>query len=216
LENPHRDARVLAAGAPPAEARAAVILVHGRGATAESMLPLADAFGRDDIAYLAPQAVGGSWYPQSFLAPIAANEPWLSAALAMLAGLLDRLAEEGLGPARVGVAGFSQGACLATEFVARNARRYGCVIAFSGGLIGPPGHPRNYRGSLAGTPIFLGCSDVDPHVPLARVEETAAVLAGLGAKVEKRIYPGMAHTVNDDEIAAARALLANMVADIGA
>jgi predicted esterase len=210
MAGPHRHAPILAAGAPLERARAAVVLVHGRGASAESMLPLAEAFGRDDIAWRAPQAAGNSWYPESFLAPIAANEPHLSSALDLLAQLLVKLADSGFGAERVGLVGFSQGACLATEFAARHARRYGCVLAFSGGLIGPAGHPRDYPGSLDGTPVLLGCSDVDPHIPLARVHETTAVLDALGAAVDERIYPGMAHTVNEDEIAAGATLLARV------
>jgi predicted esterase len=213
MPSPHDAARVIAAGAPLDRARAALILVHGRGANAASMLPLAEAFGGVDIAYVAPEAVGNSWYPQSFLAPIAANEPWLSSALNLLERLLDDVAGNGVPRARIGLVGFSQGACLSTEFAARNPRRYGCVIALSGGLIGPPGHPRSYAGSLSGTPVLLGCSDVDPHIPLVRVEETATVLSGLGGKVDKRIYPGMGHGVNDDEIAAARSIVAALEAD---
>jgi predicted esterase len=208
----HRIEDVVAAGAPLAEAEAAAVLVHGRGATAESMLPLADAFGRDDIAYLAPQAKANTWYPYPFTAPLEANEPWLSSALALLGAVIAKLDENGFPPDRVGLVGFSQGACLSTEFVARNARRYGFVAALTGGLIGPPGTPRDYIGSLAGTPVFLGSSDIDPHVPLERVHETAAVLRGLGAEVDERIYPGMGHTVNEDEIAAVKALLAALVA----
>jgi predicted esterase len=174
------------------------------------MMPLAEAFGRTDIAYIAPQASANTWYPYSFLAPLQANEPWLSSALALINRLFEGLRAEGFDAERVGLAGFSQGACLATEHAARNARRYGCVIGLSGGLIGPPGTSRDHAGSLDGTPVFLGCSDVDPHIPLERVEETAAVLSELGADVDQRIYPGMGHTVNDDELAAARALLARM------
>lgn len=204
----HRIEDAITAGAPFAGAKAAVILVHGRGATAESMLPLADAFGRSDIAYVAPQAAGHTWYPLSFLAPIEANEPYLSSALDLLAALVGDLETKGLPAERVGLVGFSQGACLSSEFAARNARRYGFVAALTGGLIGPPGTPRDYAGSLDGTPVFIGSSDIDPHVPLERVHETTAVLRGLGAEVDERIYPGMGHTVNDDEIAALKALLA--------
>ena len=209
----HRIEDAIAAGAPLGEARAALILVHGRGATAESMLPLADAFGRGDIAYLAPQAGGNSWYPYSFLAPLEANEPFLSSALALLGGLVAELQAKDYPPERIGLVGFSQGACLATEFVARNARRYGMVAGLSGGLIGPEGTRRGYPGSLDGTPVFLGCSDLDPHIPVVRVHETAAVLGALGAEVDTRIYPGMAHTVNDDEIEAVRGMLTTLAAE---
>jgi predicted esterase len=208
MAGPHDIGNTIAAGAPLERAKAALIMVHGRGATAESILTLADHLGRDDIAYLAPEAAGNTWYPNSFLAPMEANEPWLSSALSVLGGLIERLGQSGFSPERVGFLGFSQGACLSTEFVARNARRYGAVIGLSGALIGPPGAPRNYAGSLEGTPVFLGCSDIDPHIPLERVEETAEVLEKLGGAVDKRIYPGFGHSVNDDEIKAARTMLA--------
>lgn len=200
------------AGRPLAEAGAAMILVHGRGATAESILELADYLPQPQMAYLAPQAAGQTWYPYSFLAPIAQNEPYLSSALARLEGVLADVTAAGIPPARVVWAGFSQGACLAAEFVARHAQRYGAVLLFSGGLIGPPGTPRDYEGTLAGTPVLLGCSDRDAHIPLARVEETAEVLARLGAAVDKRIYPRLGHTINDDEIRAAAALVAGLPA----
>jgi predicted esterase len=203
----HRPDSAVSYGVPLGEARAAVILVHGRGATAESMLPLADAIGVTDIAYIAPQAAGNVWYPNSFLAPIASNEPWLSSALALLGALVERLGTEGMPPERVGFVGFSQGACLSIEFSARHPRRYGFVAALSGGLIGPPGTPWAYTGSLAGTPILLGCSDIDPHIPLERVKESTRVLTSLGAEVDERIYPNMGHTVNEDEIQAVRELL---------
>lgn len=199
-------------GRPLAEAGAAMILVHGRGATAESILELAGYLPHPQMAYLAPQAAGQTWYPYSFLAPLAQNEPYLSSALARLEGLLADVTAAGIPPERVVWAGFSQGACLAAEFVARHAQRYGGVLLFSGGLIGPPGTPRDYAGTLAGTPVFLGCSDRDAHIPLARVEETAEALARLGAAVDKRIYPRMGHTINDDEIRAAAALVAGLPA----
>lgn len=199
-------------GRPLAEAGAAMILVHGRGATAESILELAGYLPHPQMAYLAPQAAGQTWYPYSFLAPFAQNEPYLSSALARLDGLLADVTAAGIPPERVVWAGFSQGACLAAEFVARHAQRYGGVLLFSGGLIGPPGTPRDYAGTLAGTPVFLGCSDRDAHIPLARVEETAEALARLGAAVDKRIYPRMGHTINDDEIRAAAALVAGLPA----
>jgi len=209
----HRAEDTLVTGAPPDAAKAAVILVHGRGATPESMLPLADAFGRDDLYYVAPRATRNTWYPNSFLAPVEANEPWLSSALSLLAELVERLSGAGFSSARIGIVGFSQGACLTSEFIARNARRFGMAGILTGGLIGAPGTPRTYAGSLAGTPVFLGSSDVDPHVPLERVEETRDVLTTLGAKVDARIYRGMGHTVNDDEVKAVRSLLQQMVAE---
>lgn len=185
-----------------------MILVHGRGATADDILSLAEEVGRPGWAYLAPQAAGHTWYPNSFLAPLARNEPGLSSGLAVIGDLLAQVAQAGIPAELTVLLGFSQGACLTLEFVARHARRYGAVAGLSGGLIGPDGTPRAYPGSLAGTPIFLGCSDVDFHIPKVRVEESAAVLEGLGAAVTTRLYPRMGHTVNADEIAFVRAMVA--------
>jgi predicted esterase len=204
----HDPAHVVTAGTSLGTARGAAILLHGRGASARDMIALATHIAPPGIAVLAPQATGNSWYPYPFTAPIADNEPKLSSALDVIATILAALGNAGLRPDRVAIGGFSQGACLASEFVARNAQRYGGVIGFSGGLIGPPGTPRDYEGNLAGTPVFLGCSDVDPHIPLDRVEETAEVLAALGGRVDKRIYRGMGHSVNNEEVAAARNILA--------
>lgn len=201
------------AGPELADASAAGILVHGRGGSAEGMLDLARAIGGNGVAWLAPQAQGGSWYPFSFLADIESNEPWLSASLALLDRLVERCSEAGLAPERVALGGFSQGACLCAEYAAQNARRYGGLLLLSGGLIGPPGTPREYAGSLAGTPALIGCSDVDPHIPIERVHETARVLLALGAEVDERIYPGLGHTVVDDEIAAARTIVHGITAD---
>lgn len=190
------------------QAQAALILLHGRGATAAGILLLAEELYHPAYSYLAPQAANNTWYPYTFLAPMQQNEPWLSSALSRVGETVAAVLAAGVPAERIVLGGFSQGACLASEFVARNARRYGGLLAFSGGLIGPPGTLRAYAGSLAGTPVFLGCSDVDPHIPQARVEETAAVLEGLGAQVTMRLYPSMGHTINADEITHARALLA--------
>jgi predicted esterase len=198
---------VATAGPPLAEARGAVILTHGRGGSAADMLALAGAFDRPQFHYVAPQTPGNTWYPYSFLAPIESNEPHLSHALATVGAIVDDVELAGVGGDRIVLGGFSQGACLALEFAARHARRYGGVIGLSGGLIGPEGTPRDYEGSLDGTPVFLGCSDVDPHVPEWRLRETADVMTRLGADVTLRIYPGMGHTVNPDEIEHVRALL---------
>ena len=205
--DPHAGRPVLASGAALTDARLVAILLHGRGASAEDILGLASEFGVTDVAFLAPQAAGNTWYPYSFLTPIAKNEPHLSSALGTIAALVADLGQRGVPPDRVALMGFSQGACLALEYAARHARRYACVAAFSGGLIGPPGTPRDYGGSFDGTPIFLGCSDIDPHIPLERVKESAEVCRTMGAMVDERIYPGMGHTVSMDEIAAVRALL---------
>ena len=206
----HQGERVLRAGAPPHRAKAAMILLHGRGASAEGMLALADALAQPDIAFLSPQAARGTWYPYSFLSPLADNEPWLSSALQVIADILRGLEAEGFPAERVALLGFSQGGCLTLEFAARNARRYGAVVGLSAGLIGPEGTPRDYPGSLAGTPAFLGCSDIDPHIPLARVHESTRVLGALGAEVQEQIYPGIGHTINDDEIRRVRGLLARL------
>lgn len=204
-------AHIASAGAPLPRAKTAMILLHGRGATAEGMLDLADVFAQPDVAYLAPQAPGRTWYPYSFLAPIDQNEPHLSHALALVGELVADLGRDGFGPEKLVLLGFSQGGCLALEYAARNAQRYGAVIGLSSGLIGPEGTPRTYGGSLAGTRVFLGCSDVDAHIPVGRVHESTRVLKALGGDVIERIYSGMGHTINDDEIAQVRAALARML-----
>jgi predicted esterase len=188
-----------------------MITVHGRGASAEDILMLADEFHVPDFAYLAPQAAGNTWYPYSFLSPIESNEPGISSGLALLAELLERVQAAGIPPERTILLGFSQGACLMCEFAARNARRYGGVVALSGGLIGPDGTPRDYPGSLEGTPIFMGCSDVDPHIPKERFLFTADVFRELGGEVTARLYPNMGHTVNRDEIEAVRGMAENVM-----
>jgi predicted esterase len=173
---------------------------------------LADELGDSPgFAFVAPQAARHTWYPYSFLAPIEANEPWLSSALETMDQTLQTLASAGLPPERVVLLGFSQGACLATEYAARHAQRYGGVIAFSGGLIGPDGTPREYEGSLGGTPVFLGCSDIDAHIPVQRVHESAEVLERLGGDVTKSIYPGMGHTINQHEIDDASEMLRTLL-----
>ena len=209
----HGGQPVVTAGQPLSDARAALVLVHGRGATAQSILPLGAEIAPVNATWLAPQAAGNTWYPYSFLSPMAQNEPGLSSALATLATLVEQIADAGIPADRIVLGGFSQGACLASEFVARNAQRYGGLLVFSGGLIGPPGTPRNYPGDLAGTPVFIGCSDVDFHIPVARVHETTAALTALGAEVTERIYPGMDHIIVPDEITAARKLVAGLIAD---
>jgi phospholipase/carboxylesterase len=198
---------VVRAGAPLGAARAAVILVHGRGANAESMLGLVEAFEADDLAYIAPQAPSGSWYPRSFMAPISQNEPFLSDALGTLSKAVEDLAQSGMPHNKIVLLGFSQGACLALEFAARHARRFGGVVSLSGGLIGPERALRDYPRSLAGTPVFLGCSDIDFHIPLTRVKESTAVLKRLGGDVTEVIYPRMGHTIVEDEIDHVKAIL---------
>ena len=207
LNDPHAGQPVLRRGPSPGDARIVTILVHGRGATAESILSIADALDLGDVLYLAPQAAGRTWYPHSFLTPIAQNEPFLTSALGALDALVNDLHGQGVASEHIAFAGFSQGGCLSLEFAARHARRYAAVAGLSAGLIGPPGTLRDYAGSFAGTPVFLGCSDADAHIPLARVRESSEVFRRLGAVVDERIYPGMGHTVSQDEIEALRAML---------
>lgn len=209
--HPHHSQPIYTTGTPLQNAAAAMILVHGRGASAQSILSLTREILAENVAYLAPQASGNTWYPHSFLAPLASNEPYLSSALATLDELIAQITDAGIPASCIMLLGFSQGACLILEYAARHPQRFGALIGLSGGLIGPPGTPRTYSGSLDGTPVFLGCSDVDPHIPLARVHETTAVLTSLGALVDERIYPGMGHTVNQDELAAIRDLQAEVV-----
>ncbi|MCC7125586.1 MAG: dienelactone hydrolase family protein [Acidobacteria bacterium] len=208
--DPHAGQPVRRVGPSPTDARLVVILLHGRGASAEDILGLAHEFSATDIAYVAPQAAASTWYPYSFLAPLEQNEPWLGSALGVVTGLVDGFANDGIPPERIVLMGFSQGACLALEYAARHARRYGVVVAFSGGLIGPPGTTRDYAAGFAGTPVLIACSDVDPHVPLERVQESSSVFRRMGAAVDERIYPRMGHTINADEVAAADALLGAM------
>lgn len=196
----HATRAPLTAGIDLDEAEAAVVAVHGRGGSATDLLGLAEATQCTDLAWLAPQTAGGSWYPQRFTAPLSANEPWLTTALDQIDAAVRAIEAAGIAGDRIVLVGFSQGACLAAEYAARNARRWGAVGVLSGGLIGPAGSVFEYPGDLHGTPVLLGCSDADPHIPLERVHETAAALERLGADVDKRIYPGMGHTVNDDEL----------------
>lgn len=198
--------RVVEAGEPLAKARAAMILLHGRGATAEDIMTIGAEVMHPGFAYLAPQAEGNAWYPYPFTAALEANEPYLSAALGVIESLLARV-EATIPAQRVILLGFSQGACLTLEFATRHARRYGGVVGLSGGLIGPADTPRDYPGSFDSTPVLLGCSDVDPHIPEERVAEAAEVFKRMGAKVTMRLYPGMGHTVNPDEIAAVREIV---------
>lgn len=209
----HENQDVATAGRDLRQATAAMIMIHGRGATAESILTLSSEFDAPGLAYLAPQAANNTWYPYSFLSPLSQNEPFLSSALATLDALVTHAGAAGIPPEKIVLLGFSQGACLASEYVARHPARYGGLVAFSGGLIGPAGTPRNYQGSLEGLPVFLGCSDVDPHIPAERVQETEQVLQKMGAAVTMRLYPGMGHTVNQDEIDFVQQLLGQMLAE---
>jgi len=211
-DDPHGGQPVRTAGTPLADAHVAIVMVHGRGATAESILMLAAPLAVPGVTFLAPQAAGGTWYPNSFMAAIELNEPGITSGMHAVERVLEQVGAAGIPPDRTLLLGFSQGACLATEFAARHARRYGGVACLSGGLIGPEGTPRNDAGSLAGTPVFLGCSDVDSHVPATRVRESAEVLRRLGGDVTLRLYPGMGHLVNDDEVAEVKRMIAAALA----
>jgi len=200
------------AGEPISRARAAMLMVHGRGASAEDILTLSDQLAQSGFAYFAPQAAENTWYPNRFLVPLAENEPWLSSALALVSDVLAQMIHAGIPRERIILLGFSQGACLTLEFAARNAQRYGGLIGLSGALIGPDDTPRNYPGSLAGTPVFLGCSDVDFHVPKERVDQTAEVLKKLGGNVTERLYPNMDHSVNQNEIDFVRGMMQALLA----
>jgi phospholipase/carboxylesterase len=207
MTDPHRDQPVRALGAPVAQAAGAVVLLHGRGASAEDILGLAEEMYDERLAYLAPQAADHQWYPYSFLAPIAENEPWLSSALAKVAAVVKLAVDAGLPLQRIFICGFSQGACLSTEFIARNPARYGGMAAFTGGLIGPPDADLHHAGNLAGMPALFSSGDPDPHVPWSRVLASAKEFTAMGAEVETQRYPGRPHTVLPQEIEAARELI---------
>src|SRR5207248_622147 len=196
---PHSGQPVRHAGLPLEKAHAAMILVHGRGASAADIMTIGVELMHPGFAYPAPEAAGNAWYPNPFTAPLESTEPYRSSALSVLESLVDEVAVR-VPHERLVLLGFSQGACLMLEFAARHARRYGGLLAFSGGLIGPDGTARDYPGSFEGTPVFIGCSDVDPHIAKARVIEAGDVLKRMGAKVTVQLYPNMAHTVNADEI----------------
>lgn len=201
---PHFGQPVLRRGVPLEQAEAAMILVHGRGATADSILTLVPEIETAGFAYYAPQAANNTWYPYSFLSPTEQNEPGLSSGLYVIAQLLQQIEQGGVAAEKTVLLGFSQGACLTLEFAARNPRRYGGIAGLSGGLIGPDTTTHADAGDLEGTPIFLGCSDVDFHVPKQRVHDSTEILQKLGGQVTERLYPGMGHTVNLDEIEAVR------------
>jgi len=218
---PHAGQPVLTTGRPLGQSPVVVIMIHGRGAGPENILELAPALAQPDATYLAPAAANNTWYPYSFMSDIARNEPYLSSALSVLKSLVSQVEAAGIRRDRIVILGFSQGACLATEFAIRNASRFGGFVAFSGGAIGPPGtewategaeSTDNGFGNFDGTPIFFGCSNIDPHIPEPRVIESAQLCERMGATVTRRIYPGMGHLVNDDEIAWARALLESLIA----
>ena len=186
-------------GCPIPSARGAVILVHGRGSSPEDIAGLADAFSNPQLAFLAPAAPGGVWYPQRFLVPTKENEPNLSESLSLIGKLIEKVNEGGIGSERISLVGFSQGACLCLEYASRNPHRYQCVAALSGALVGPLGAPR-IPADLEGTPVLLGCAESDAHIPLEYLEQSAEILTGFNAEVTKKVFPGSAHTVFAPEI----------------
>ena len=190
----------ITAGKKLEEATKVMIMLHGRGASAEDILSLAGHFQVRDFALIAPQATNHTWYPYSFLAPPSENEPWLSSALSLVKEIVDEVKAKGIKSENIYFAGFSQGACLTLEFVTRNATKYGGVIAFTGGLIGDKIYTGNYSGDFSGTNIFIGTSDPDPHVPVTRVNDSTTVLEKMNSNVTTKIYPNMGHTINQDEI----------------
>lgn len=197
----HDPNNFITAGKPLETAAKVMVMIHGRGAPARDILSLANHIKDKEFAFLAPQASQNSWYPYSFLSPIEQNEPYLSSALQVLSSIRARLQSDyNFKPPQIFWLGFSQGACLALEYVARNAMPYGGVFGLSGGLIGPPGTPRLYDGELEETPVFLGCSDIDPHIPKERVIESEGVFRSMGAQVKMKLYPNFPHSVNEDEL----------------
>ena len=212
MDGPHQGQQLVTAGTPLDDASAAAILVHGRGATAQSIVQMGRELHRDGLALLAPQAAGNTWYPQSFLAPVEQNEPGRTSGLQAIQEALEQVTGAGVPQDRVLLLGFSQGACLSCEFVARNPRRYGGLAALSGGLIGETVDPADYDGDLESMPAFVGCSDVDPHIPLDRVRVTTEVFERLDADVDERIYEGMGHGVNEDELDAVGAIVDELLA----
>jgi len=210
LESSHQSQPVFTAGTPVIKAGIAMILIHGRGATAHSILTLVNELKRDDLAYLAPQAANQSWYPYGFMTPIERNQPGISSGLQVINDIIQQLNSQKIPREKIILLGFSQGACLALEYVIRNACRFGGVVGLSGGLIGPPGTKWDYPGNLDGTPVFLGCSDTDFHIPKERVEETAVIMHERGGFVDIRFYNGMGHTINQEEIEVVKEMIGKL------
>jgi len=207
MSMPHENSPVYAAGVKLDEASAALILLHGRGASAEDILTLSTDLTQPGLVFLAPQADDSTWYPNRFIVPIEQNEPYLSGALSLVNKIVQHVTESGISTDKIFIGGFSQGACLAGEYVIRNPKKYGGLLVFSGGYIGPLNIPRQPNGELDNMPAFLGCSNIDPHIPLQRVKETTSLLRAMGAQVTEKIYPNMGHTIIDDEIELASELL---------
>lgn len=211
FSGPHQNADIYEHGASLSKAKAAMIMVHGRGATAKGMFPLAEQLAQPDFHYIAPQAQNHTWYPYSFLEPREKNQPGLSSGLQLLYDLIDSVVQAGIPKKKIILLGFSQGACLSTEFAARHPQKLGGIVGLSGGLIGPVIHQENYSGLMEQTPVFIGCSDNDPHVPEERLYITSEVFEKLDADVNKQIYKGMGHTINEEEIKEVRVMMANLL-----
>lgn len=209
-DGPHQGQELVTAGTPLEDADAAMVLVHGRGATARSILQMGQEINREGVALLAPQADRNTWYPNSFLAPVEQNEPGRGSGLQAVGDAVGRAVGSGIDREHVVLLGFSQGACLTSEYVARNPAHYGGLVALSGGLIGEAVDPASYEGDIDGTPVFIGCSDVDPHIPVERVHETTEAFERLGGDVDERIYEGMGHGVNEEELEAVAKLVADL------
>ncbi|GAA0197145.1 alpha/beta hydrolase [Haladaptatus pallidirubidus] len=211
MTGPHQNQPLVTAGAPFDAAGAALVLVHGRGATAQSIVQMGDEFHQHGVAYLAPQAARNTWYPNAFTAPVESNEPGRTSGLQAIDDAVSKANEAGIQTDRIMVLGFSQGACLASEFVVRNPTRYGGLAVLSGGLIGEAVDPDDYDGNLEEMPVFLGCSDVDPHIPQERVHESAEIFEQLHGDVSKRLYKGMGHGINQDEVDHVSTMVAELV-----
>ncbi|MCZ6857705.1 MAG: phospholipase [Gemmatimonadetes bacterium] len=209
---PHVGQPIETTGRPLGEGRAVMIMIHGRQAAPVNILQLVDSLSQPEFTYIAPAAANNTWYPYSFMADKEQNEPGISSGVAVIDGVVSDVVNKGIPKDHIVLLGFSQGACLTAEYAVEHADRFGGVILYSGSVIGPPGTTWAYGGSFDGTPIFMGCSDVDSHVPLERIEEGAAVFERMGAIVTKRIYPGMGHQINDDEIAFTQGLMRNLLA----
>jgi phospholipase/carboxylesterase len=192
--------QIVQAGKKLEQAKKALIMLHGRGGSAEDILSVAEYLSVKDLALLAPNATNNTWYPYSFMAKPSENEPWLSSALSLLKELVKDINAAGISNEKIYFLGFSQGACLTLEFITRNAAKYGGAVAFTGGLIGDKIYMENYSGDFSGTPVFIGSSDPDPHVPVERVNASAEILEKMKASVTKKIYKNMGHTISQDEI----------------
>ncbi len=210
-DNIHAGQPIQRMGTELEDAVVVAILLHGRGANADSMVPLARHLEVEGVHFIIPQAASNRWYPQSSFNPIEDNEPDLSFALQRVDSLVQQVLDAGFSRRQIVLGGFSQGACLASEYVARNIERYAGLFVFSGALIGPPGTPHEYPGTLDGMPVFIGCSDVDPWIPNTALYETAAAFESMDAKVDFRVYPGMAHTINGEEIDVVRSMLKDVI-----